>query len=369
MNPQNIPSMQPPRSEPPVNSQSDWHSPDNILSATTLPKQHSSKYFNPAYVHDYIQAGFACFYVYIGFEFYKFYLWATGLSVTPAVKPPSVEAFLPISAFMAARRFFAYWEWDNIHPAGLTIFFIAVLVALLARKGFCGYFCPVGFAVRMLDRLGRKLKISRRPHKYISWFLTIPKYILLGLSLKLFLFGMPTSAIEGFLNSPYNIVADIKMLLLFLEPSTTTIIAMFVIMAGSMLVPGFWCRGLCPYGAFLGLFSFFSPVAVQRDKNSCTHCGRCAKRCPTRIPVHQSGRIYSPECQGCLECVAACPEEGCLSVKFGYTKNAPSIPNIAVPLLCLFILLMCYVAALSSSNWVSNVPDDMYKVFWRFMNQ
>jgi hypothetical protein len=67
------------------------------------------------------QAGFTLFCLYAGYRFYGYYLWMMDQSETFVARPPSVEAFLPISALLGLKRFVLTGRWDEIHPAGLTI--------------------------------------------------------------------------------------------------------------------------------------------------------------------------------------------------------------------------------------------------------
>lgn len=323
---------------------------------------------DPAAVRGYVQVLFVLFFIFVGWEFYHYFLWATGQSAEFTARPPAAEAFLPISALVAAKNFILGGGWDPVHPAGLVIFFLAIAMALLARKGFCGYFCPVGWITGRLEKLGRKLRITRRPGRVFNWILSVPKYVLLGFFVWLIIIRMSPPEIHGFLRSPYNMVADSKMLAFFLNPSATTLIALAVIALGSMIIPGFWCRGLCPYGALMGLLSWLSPVAVRRDRQSCVHCGKCGKACPVRIPVQTLERVSSPECQGCLECVSACPVENCLEVKIGYGGSGKTVPDLSLPLLCVALLAVFYFAALLSGHWYSEVPPQMLPFFHEQMN-
>ena len=131
--------------------------------------------------------------------------------------------------------------------------------------------------------------------------------MLLAAILYSFVLSMDLQSIEWFLKSPYNAVADIKMLYYFLDPGTLTLGVIAVMALGSIFLPGFWCRGFCPYGALLGLLSLLSPMAVSRDPAACSGCGRCAESCPSRIPVGKRKRLSGPECVGCTECISACP--------------------------------------------------------------
>ncbi|WP_069856930.1 4Fe-4S binding protein [Desulfoplanes formicivorans] len=101
-----------------------------------------------------VQVVFALFCLFTGWRFYRYSLWLTGASTVAAVRPPSVEAFLPISALLGFKSFLVTGVFDSIHPAGLVILLAAVGSALLLRRAFCGYICPIGLFSDGLFRLG-----------------------------------------------------------------------------------------------------------------------------------------------------------------------------------------------------------------------
>ena len=317
----------------------------------------------PAGLHRTVQYAFLAFYLYVGMRFYAYAQWAMGASPDFAPKPASVEAFLPISSLLAAKRLLLTGEYDVAHPAGLTILLLAVTTALLLRKGFCGYLCPVGTLSMLLDRLGKRLGLSRRMPGWLSLLLSLPKYLLLLFFVDLLLITMDLTSIEGFLRTPYNMVADTKMLLFFLNPTPTLLVILGVLLLGGMLFPAFWCRGFCPYGALLGLFSLFSPLAVRRKADRCTGCRRCSRACPSRIPVHEKSRVSNPECLGCTECIGACPEPGCLDLHFGYTAKARALPFWSAAAGVLVLLCLFYFWAVSSGNWTSRIPPGMIRQY------
>lgn len=269
----------------------------------------TSTFFTPARLRLALQSVFALFLAWTCLRFLDHVAWATGQTGAFSPKPPAVEGFLPISALMAAKRLAVTGQWDPIHPAGLTIFLALLGMALLFRKGFCGQLCPVGLASNLLERLGRALDVDVRTGPRARRILAAPKYLLLAGFLWVALLGMDARSIEEFLRSPYNMVADTRMLLFFQQPSALTLGVLGGLAALSVVVPAFWCRALCPYGALLGLFSWLSPVAVARDEGKCLLCARCAKACPAALPVDRLARVSSPECQGCAECIGASPRQ------------------------------------------------------------
>ena len=47
-------------------------------------------------------------------------------------------------------------------------------------------------------------------------------------------------------------------------------------------IPRFWCRVLCPLGAFLGVFSRFALFGMEKDHAKCTDCNLCLVQLPGR---------------------------------------------------------------------------------------
>lgn len=304
-----------------------------------------------------VQFLFTVFCLYAGHAFYNHVAWLSGKTDQFTAKPPSVEAFLPISALMAAKRFFLTGQWDSIHPAGLTLFLTFILIAVAFRKGFCGYICPIGFISSLLETLGRKLGLSRETGRIASRLMAIPKYIILGGFLWFIIIGMDVRAIESFLSARYNLVADASMLHFFLAPSVTTILVVTGLVAASIFIRNAWCRFLCPYGALLGLFALFSPVALTRDKDRCISCGKCSKACPSGISVETKQRVNSPECIGCAACEEACPVQGCIAVRLGNRRT--SFMLIAIGSVALLLGVYCW--ALSTGRWQSEISVDMLR--------
>lgn len=239
-------------------------------------------------------------------------------------RPPGVEAFLPIGALVSLKAFLTGGGIDPIHPAALVLFLTFLAMALLTRKSFCSWICPVGTLSEGLWKLGRRL--LGRNFRLWSWLdllLRGTKYLLLGFFAKLVLLDMPPAALGGFLNSPYWKIADVRMLHFFTGMSTLSLAMILLLVVLSLLVQNAWCRYLCPYGALLGLLSFCSPLRMVRNRQNCTDCGACSRACPARIPVQRKTAVCSVECTGCLTCVQSCPEPATLSIGF-WRRPLPS---------------------------------------------
>lgn len=304
------------------------------------------------------QTAFALVCISIGLRFYAFLQWTAG-NGPEAARPASVEAFLPISALMAAKRLALTGKWDPFHPAGLALFLCFVLMAWLLRKGFCSHVCPVGLLSNLLESAGKRLGLLRRVPQRLDTALCAVKYLLLGF----FAFSvltMPLRGLERFLRSPYNLTADARMLEFFTRPGMTAIFVLAGLAVLSLVVRNIWCRYLCPYGALLGIASLCSPLAISREKESCINCGKCSRACPSAIKVENKETVLTPECTGCAACVEACPVEGCLSLRAGNRR----LPLRTVPLGCVILVAACFAIASATGHWDNALPPDMARMLY-----
>jgi ferredoxin len=174
---------------------------------------------------------------------------------------------------------------------------------------------------------------------------------------------MSAGAIEQFMRSPYGIVADVRMLNFFRHLGETAAVVLGALALASLIVQNFWCRYLCPYGALLGIASLFSPLRIRRLEPACIDCAKCAKACPSALPVDKLITIQSAECTGCMECVAVCPSEDALQLALApWTRasKAGRLPAwaIAAAIAVLFFGIVGY--AKTAGYWNGDVPDYVY---------
>jgi ferredoxin-type protein NapH len=103
------------------------------------------------------------------------------------------------------------------------------------------------------------------------------------------------------------------MPLLLLKPGLWATVTVFfwnklailiLILVAALLISRFFCRTICPLGAFYSLFSRISLVQLEFIEGNCVECGACARKCPTGVVPNQE--FDSRECIMCLRCVDAC---------------------------------------------------------------
>jgi polyferredoxin len=305
-----------------------------------------------------VQLAFLLLNLWIGTQFYLFvrYFESGGQSMRVS-RPAGVEGWLPIASLMNFKVLLLTGRLPAIHPAG-TLLLIAFLAASwIFRKSFCGWLCPVGTVSEYLWRLGRKLfRRNFRFPRIVDIPLRGVKYLLMGLFLYV-VGSMSIAGIRKFLESSYGVIDDVKMLNLFRELTFTGGAVLAVLVAGSVFVQNFWCRYFCPYGALMGLVSMSSPLRIRRDKDLCIDCAKCAKACPSALPVDRLIAIQSAECLGCMQCVASCPVDRALFLSAPRRKRVPGWA-IAAGITVLFV--GAYFYGLASGHWNTELPDAVY---------
>ncbi len=220
---------------------------------------------------------------------------------------------------------------NHTFASSLTLFLPALaLLVLTALSGrfFCAWVCPLGACFDVLPsagRRGRRTLKSIRPRTLTG---KVPEKGARRLRLK-----------YGFLALLVALsVADIGLIWLF-DPLVIANRAVVFILGGTVPLifaglvvlamvfkPRYWCQELCPAGALFSAASalgkrlpgWASPLAVRKDEESCTHCGKCAVACPFEINAvadsRVTGRLALADCALCGECVAACPCDGALEL-------------------------------------------------------
>jgi len=274
-------------------------------------------------------------------------------------RPPGIEAFLPISALISLKYWLVSGIFNTIHPSSLIILMLAMATGLLLKRGFCSWICPFGLLNEYLSRLH---KYIFRKNIKLPLFLDYPlrslKYLLLAFFLWAIAVQMDATALDYFISSPYNMVADIKMLYFFKEITPFAFWVLTSLFLLSILIRNFWCRYLCPYGALIGALSFLSIFKIHRNEKNCTSCMKCTSSCPMDINIHKTSCVFSDECHACMKCVDACPEKNTLS--FSILKQK----GIVKPLLYAATICLLFIggslAGRMAGYWQNSISTHEY---------
>jgi polyferredoxin len=317
-----------------------------------------------------VQIVFAALNVWLGLQFYLWVRYYEHGATGPVVaRPTGVEGWLPIAGLMNLKVLLLTGHVPAIHPAAMFLLISFLLMSAVAKKSFCAWLCPVGTLSEQLGRVGRM--IFRRRLSVPRW-LDIPlrglRYLLLGF-FTYFIGSMSARMLEQFMQTPYGLIADVKMLNFFREMSLTAVIVVLALVVLSVLIENVWCRYLCPYGALMGLASLLSPLKVRRNESACIDCAKCSHACPSGLAIHKLVQIRSAECTACMACIAACPAEGAL--QFSLPKGAGpmeaqpryrrAVTPLAMTALLAGIFFGVVLFARATNHWRTNVPSAVYE--------
>jgi polyferredoxin len=308
-----------------------------------------------------VQVAFGLITVAVGIQFV---LWVryfeSGGTTVRVTRPDGVEAWLPIASLMNLKALILTGAVPEVHAAGMFMLIAFLAISFLYRKAFCSWVCPIGTISEWLWQSGRSvLGRSFAAPRWLEMPLRGLKYILFALFLYVVV-TMPVPEIRAFLNSPYGLVADVKMLDFFRDMGRATAISLAVLTVTSLLVKNAWCRYLCPYGAMMGIVALASPTRITRNAEACIDCAKCAKACPAGLPVDVLASVRSAECTACLSCVAACPAAGALDLRLGFGRRGLVVPPWA--LATAIGILFCGIVAFARWNgyWHTALPDSLY---------
>ena len=209
------------------------------------------------------------------------------LAATLVVLGFASGSFLSVSHITSGIKVGAGVYLEDLSLLLLVAF--TVVTTLLWGRVFCGYLCPFGALQDFMEhvipkRIRRKLK--HPAHESGLWV----KYGVLGIVLAPAIAGSDISIFQYF--EPFGTV-------FFLSPSVLLWTIAGSILVASAIIPRFYCRYLCPLGAFLALASLLSPFRIKRVQH-CTLCTVCEHSCPTGAILREE--IDFKECVRCNVC-------------------------------------------------------------------
>lgn len=133
------------------------------------------------------------------------------------------------------------FSWE-ITSSGFFLVAIIPVVVILFGNVYCGYLCPFGALQEFLSDL-RPTRIFPDPRRRVWRYGRFGKYILLFLFILLFAITRDFSVLH----------ADPLITIFGAARDRTATILVLLVLIFSLFFRRFWCRNLCPAGAFLAL--------------------------------------------------------------------------------------------------------------------
>jgi NapH/MauN family ferredoxin-type protein len=223
----------------------------------------------------------------------------------------SFEAFCPFGGMESLWGLFTSAQFTcALGPLNLSMLIGLLILAVVAKKAFCGWACPIGFFGELSNLISKKVWRGRPDvNPKVNSGLKLLRYVAFVLVLvftyrtgELILRGYdPFYAIfSGFGHGTLGIV---------------TWVVLGAILVGAFVVPMFFCRYLCPMGATFDPFSRLGLIKVVRNEKGCEQCGKCAAVCPQGLEPDKMIAVRHRDCTNCFECVDACPHDQVLQIK------------------------------------------------------
>lgn len=195
-----------------------------------------------------------------------------------------------------------------------------IVLTLIFGRFFCSWMCPMGVLHHVLGHLGRKRKLLERVEQNAPRPSHKIKYAILAVMLGLAAAGstqiglldpiastwrgLSASAIPAASNTAFGVYQGER----HFQWGTLITLVFFGALALNFIYPRFYCRVLCPLGAFLGLLSKFSLFRISKDPAKCTECDVCGADC--QGAADPQGTVRATECMVCLNCTSGCKRNG-----------------------------------------------------------
>ncbi|HWR40010.1 MAG TPA: 4Fe-4S dicluster domain-containing protein [Patescibacteria group bacterium] len=223
-----------------------------------------------------------------------FLLLFSGLSYPLGKEVPLLQGMTRLDPWTLLNHLRWQWNW----PTWGWLSLATVLVSLVWGRLFCGWLCPLGAALTLVDQISRRwwknLTVMRRNmlEKARTW-----RYFWLLLLTVVFLLGSNwTYFLTPFTLLGHEIVRGFQGQIPWI---------LLGIAAGTVFFSRLWCTALCPTGLLLSVAARGRRFGYRPDKQ-CLECGVCSRNCPAGMaPV--TDQAVGEGCLVCGDCQRSCP--------------------------------------------------------------
>ena len=194
-----------------------------------------------------------------------------------------------------------------------------LILTIVIGRFFCGWVCPLGAVIELLDYILRPIRKRNPLGKYVQSFETNlsdipPSWLLLGAVVVTVFFTPP---VLQYLHPNIWIIRIFSL-------SNMGLVFLGILVLFSLHSRRTWCTMLCPLGALYGILGSRSLFKLSISR--CSRCGRC-DACPMKAAHYEEKRIAGHQCILCFDYEASCPVHG---FHYGRTKEKRSeLPDLS----------------------------------------
>lgn len=183
----------------------------------------------------------------------------------------------------------------------LCVGWIMILSTILiwGKSIFCGWVCPFGALQEILFKV-RSIIFNDRSLEFSSSFFNKLRYLRYLILFFLIFVAIYKGVAAAEVYSEVEPFKTIWSVGIFNRPWYISFYTLLLLII-SVFMYRFFCRILCPLGAFLSALSFLTIFRLKR-RNSCGFCQKCGKTCNSKA-IRDDGKIDPKECFGCFTCV------------------------------------------------------------------
>lgn len=236
-----------------------------------------------------------------------------------------------------------------------TLSLITIVITILFGRVFCGWACPLGTLHNITSSIPKNHRSGVNQNWYrVKYYILIailasalftlqPVGVMDPLSLLIrsfsvsifpaFNYGVRSVFDTIYRIDPFHMAAITEPVYTVLKKTVLTFEQSFYLQSvfiGSLFVAvlglnfikkRFWCKYLCPLGAFLGIISRYS-FLKRSVSEGCTSCGECAEVCQGNAQPEAKDQWRASECLVCRNCDDICTQN---AVSFGFSIKRPAM--------------------------------------------
>ncbi len=204
---------------------------------------------------------------------------------------------------------------------GLLWALATVILTIIVGRFFCSWVCPFGSMHHFIGYLGRRKKpVAKKIDLNTYRNAQRIKYVILFVLLGMALFPSMAATLQLGLLDPIPLVTrSFNMIIVAIGDKPFNVIfpndrfyelgwLTFGIFAGALLlnlaIPRFFCRFICPLGAFFGIINRFAIWRIGKNQSDCIQCRMCEQNCEGGC--EPAGTFRNSECVLCMNCLNDC---------------------------------------------------------------